>query len=206
MFCRGKLFKSFTNERGKAIFSVAACSSTHRRSDNIMAFQCSPPLEPVCLQPLWRFPVYCTLHACGPYAMEEHRTHTALKSWQIIAVRRVQRVHILLAEAMQKRNEHRHFWRSIRQVFLVFGRSGWIGGLVGDILTQQGAKFEFANARLEDRAGILADIERVSCPAQSLPSSCNPAILHCVISTLDRHRAPPHCSQQSCGMKGSCPV
>ena len=48
------------------------------------------------------------------------------------------------------------------QVFLVFGRSGWIGGLVGELLTQQGARFEFANARLEDRAGILADIERVS--------------------------------------------
>ncbi len=49
----------------------------------------------------------------------------------------------------------------ILQVFLVFGRSGWIGGLVGELLTSQGAKFEFANARLEDRAGILADIERV---------------------------------------------
>ncbi|CAL5219469.1 g1304 [Coccomyxa viridis] len=47
-------------------------------------------------------------------------------------------------------------------VFLVFGRSGWIGGLVGEILTQQGAKFDFANARLEDRAGIIADIERVN--------------------------------------------
>ncbi|KAK9790364.1 hypothetical protein WJX73_008080 [Symbiochloris irregularis] len=45
--------------------------------------------------------------------------------------------------------------------FLVFGKSGWIGGLVGDLLKQQGAKFEFATARLEDRAGVLADVERV---------------------------------------------
>lgn len=58
--------------------------------------------------------------------------------------------------------QHRNFWRSPWQVFLVFGRSGWIGGLVGELFTQQGAKFEFANARIEDRAGILADIERVS--------------------------------------------
>jgi nucleoside-diphosphate-sugar epimerase len=46
-------------------------------------------------------------------------------------------------------------------VFLVFGRTGWIGGLVGDLLKQQGAKFEYATARLEDRAAVLADIERV---------------------------------------------
>ncbi|KAK9817063.1 hypothetical protein WJX72_009002 [[Myrmecia] bisecta] len=46
-------------------------------------------------------------------------------------------------------------------VFLVFGKSGWIGGLIGDLLRQEGAKFEYANARLEDRAGVLADIERV---------------------------------------------
>lgn len=43
----------------------------------------------------------------------------------------------------------------------MFGKSGWIGGLVGDLLKQQGAKYEYANARLEDREGILADIERV---------------------------------------------
>lgn len=46
-------------------------------------------------------------------------------------------------------------------VFLVFGKSGWIGGLVGELLRQQGARFEYATARLEDRSGVLADIERV---------------------------------------------
>ncbi|KAK9821759.1 hypothetical protein WJX81_004923 [Elliptochloris bilobata] len=45
--------------------------------------------------------------------------------------------------------------------FLLFGKSGWIGGLVGDLLRQQGARIEFASARLEDRAGVVADIERV---------------------------------------------
>lgn len=46
-------------------------------------------------------------------------------------------------------------------VFLIYGKSGWIGGLVGQMLKEQGAKFEYGTARLEDRAGILTDIERV---------------------------------------------
>lgn len=46
-------------------------------------------------------------------------------------------------------------------VFLIFGKSGWIGGLVGELLKQQGAKFEYANARLEDRASIVAELDRV---------------------------------------------
>ena len=47
------------------------------------------------------------------------------------------------------------------QTFLLFGKSGWIGGLLGDLLRQQGARLEFATARLEDRAGVVADVERV---------------------------------------------
>ena len=47
------------------------------------------------------------------------------------------------------------------QVFLVFGRTGWIGGLLGQLLTDMGAKWEYANARLEDRSGVIADIDRV---------------------------------------------
>ena len=66
----------------------------------------------------------------------------------------------------------------ILQVFLVFGRSGWIGGLVGELLTSQGTKFEFANARLEDRAGILADIERVRFDERGGKSS-GPVCLEC---------------------------
>lgn len=46
-------------------------------------------------------------------------------------------------------------------VFLVYGKSGWIGGLVGEILKQQGATWEYGTARLENRDAILADIERV---------------------------------------------
>ena len=50
---------------------------------------------------------------------------------------------------------------SASQVFLVFGRTGWIGGLLGKLLKERGADFEYAQARLEDRAGVLADVERV---------------------------------------------
>ena len=48
------------------------------------------------------------------------------------------------------------------QVFLVFGKSGWIGGLIGQLLKERGLKFEYANARLEERSEVIADIERVS--------------------------------------------
>ena len=53
------------------------------------------------------------------------------------------------------------------QVFLVFGKSGWIGGLIGQLLKERGLKFEYANARLEDRAEVIADIERVRSHAAS---------------------------------------
>ncbi len=47
------------------------------------------------------------------------------------------------------------------QVFLIYGKTGWIGGLVAEILVINGARWEFGTARLEDRAGILEDIRRV---------------------------------------------
>ncbi len=47
------------------------------------------------------------------------------------------------------------------QRFLVYGRTGWIGGLVGELLASQGATWEFGTARLEDRAAVLADFEKV---------------------------------------------
>lgn len=47
-------------------------------------------------------------------------------------------------------------------MFLIYGgREGWIAGLVGELLKQQGAKFEYGEARIEDRAAILKDIEKV---------------------------------------------
>lgn len=45
--------------------------------------------------------------------------------------------------------------------FLIYGKNGWIGGLVGELLKKEGADFEYGTARLEDRAAIIADLERV---------------------------------------------
>lgn len=47
------------------------------------------------------------------------------------------------------------------QVFLIFGKTGWIGGLVGGLLKEQGANFSYANCRLEDRASVMAELDRV---------------------------------------------
>lgn len=44
---------------------------------------------------------------------------------------------------------------------MIYGRSGWIGGLLGEELKSRGARFSYGEARLEDRQAILADIERV---------------------------------------------
>jgi len=46
-----------------------------------------------------------------------------------------------------------------KKVFLVFGRTGWLGGELGKMLTESGHKFEFSKCRLHDRAGIEAEIE-----------------------------------------------
>uniref|UniRef100_A0A7S0YFU6 RmlD-like substrate binding domain-containing protein n=1 Tax=Polytomella parva TaxID=51329 RepID=A0A7S0YFU6_9CHLO len=45
-------------------------------------------------------------------------------------------------------------------VFLIYGKNGWIGGLVASLLKEQGATYFLGDARLEDRAAILADVEK----------------------------------------------
>ena len=43
--------------------------------------------------------------------------------------------------------------------FLVFGRTGWIGGLLGQILTDRGYTWQFANSRLENRQDVIREID-----------------------------------------------
>lgn len=62
-----------------------------------------------------------------------------------------------------------------RQVFLIFGKTGWIGGLVGQYLKEQGAKYEYANCRLEDRAAVISEIERVGCCSVQHASAARPS-------------------------------
>ena len=48
-------------------------------------------------------------------------------------------------------------------VFLVYGRTGWIGGKIGKLLTEQGHEWAYGDARIEDRRGVIEDIERTKC-------------------------------------------
>ena len=44
--------------------------------------------------------------------------------------------------------------------FLIYGRTGWIGGMLGELLSKRGLSYFFGAARLLDRAGIEEDIRR----------------------------------------------
>uniref|UniRef100_A0A0D6QZ49 UDP-glucose 4,6-dehydratase n=1 Tax=Araucaria cunninghamii TaxID=56994 RepID=A0A0D6QZ49_ARACU len=45
--------------------------------------------------------------------------------------------------------------------FLIYGRNGWIGGLLGKICEKQGIPFEYGSGRLENRSQIQMDIQNV---------------------------------------------
>lgn len=45
--------------------------------------------------------------------------------------------------------------------FLIYGRNGWIGGLLGQICQKQGITYEYGNGRLENRSQILMDIQNI---------------------------------------------
>eukprot|EP00475_Leptophrys_vorax_P011504 TRINITY_DN18062_c0_g1_i1.p1 TRINITY_DN18062_c0_g1~~TRINITY_DN18062_c0_g1_i1.p1 ORF type:complete len:658 (+),score=89.42 TRINITY_DN18062_c0_g1_i1:132-2105(+) len=45
--------------------------------------------------------------------------------------------------------------------FLIYGRTGWIGGLLGKLCEERGIAYEYGNGRLEDRRSIESDIRRI---------------------------------------------
>lgn len=45
--------------------------------------------------------------------------------------------------------------------FLIYGRTGWIGGLLGTLCDQQGIPFEYGKGRLQERSQLLTDIQNV---------------------------------------------
>ncbi|CAO2819991.1 unnamed protein product [Amaranthus hypochondriacus] len=45
--------------------------------------------------------------------------------------------------------------------FLIYGRTGWIGGLLGKICESQGIKYTYGSGRLENRASLMADIAAI---------------------------------------------
>jgi dTDP-4-dehydrorhamnose reductase len=44
---------------------------------------------------------------------------------------------------------------------LIFGKSGWLGGLLGNLCAQKGIKYQFATARLENREALAAEFDAV---------------------------------------------
>ncbi|KAG9456965.1 hypothetical protein H6P81_001473 [Aristolochia fimbriata] len=45
--------------------------------------------------------------------------------------------------------------------FLIYGRTGWIGGLLGKLCERQGISYEYAKGHLEERSQLVADITNV---------------------------------------------
>jgi len=45
--------------------------------------------------------------------------------------------------------------------FLIYGKTGWIGGLLGKLCEKQGIAYEYGKGRLEDRASLLQDMASV---------------------------------------------
>ncbi|XP_024365289.1 trifunctional UDP-glucose 4,6-dehydratase/UDP-4-keto-6-deoxy-D-glucose 3,5-epimerase/UDP-4-keto-L-rhamnose-reductase RHM1 [Physcomitrium patens] len=45
--------------------------------------------------------------------------------------------------------------------FLVYGRTGWLGGLLGKLCEKQGIAYEYGSGRLENRSSLEADIAAV---------------------------------------------
>ncbi|XP_054788215.1 trifunctional UDP-glucose 4,6-dehydratase/UDP-4-keto-6-deoxy-D-glucose 3,5-epimerase/UDP-4-keto-L-rhamnose-reductase RHM1-like [Prosopis cineraria] len=45
--------------------------------------------------------------------------------------------------------------------FLIYGKTGWIGGLLGKLCNEERIAWEYGNGRLEDRRSLLEDIRRV---------------------------------------------
>ncbi|XP_006647684.2 bifunctional dTDP-4-dehydrorhamnose 3,5-epimerase/dTDP-4-dehydrorhamnose reductase [Oryza brachyantha] len=46
--------------------------------------------------------------------------------------------------------------------FLIYGRTGWIGGLLGQLCAARGIPFAYGSGRLENRAQLEADIDEVA--------------------------------------------
>ncbi|KAG6471203.1 trifunctional UDP-glucose 4,6-dehydratase/UDP-4-keto-6-deoxy-D-glucose 3,5-epimerase/UDP-4-keto-L-rhamnose-reductase RHM1-like [Zingiber officinale] len=45
--------------------------------------------------------------------------------------------------------------------FLIYGRTGWLGGILGKLCEKQGIQYEYGRGRLEDRSQLILDIQNV---------------------------------------------
>lgn len=46
--------------------------------------------------------------------------------------------------------------------FLIYGRTGWIGGVLGKLCEAQGIPYTYGSGRLEDRRSLIADLDSVN--------------------------------------------
>ena len=51
--------------------------------------------------------------------------------------------------------------RIMSDVYLLFGKNGWIGGKLIELLTAQGKTFHLADSRTQNRESVLAEIEKI---------------------------------------------
>lgn len=51
--------------------------------------------------------------------------------------------------------------RRLSQKYLIYGKNGWIGGQLADMLKAQGKTVVLGDARLENRESLFAEIDRV---------------------------------------------
>nr|GLL32711.1 bifunctional dTDP-4-dehydrorhamnose 3,5-epimerase/dTDP-4-dehydrorhamnose reductase-like [Ipomoea trifida] len=49
-----------------------------------------------------------------------------------------------------------------RVKFLIYGKTGMIGGMLGKLCEEKGIPFEYGKARLEDRSGLVSDMTGVN--------------------------------------------
>ena len=47
-----------------------------------------------------------------------------------------------------------------KNVYLLFGKNGWIGGKLIELLTAQGKTFHLAESRTYNRESVVAEIEK----------------------------------------------
>lgn len=48
-----------------------------------------------------------------------------------------------------------------KAVYLLFGKTGWIGGKLTELLTEQGKTFHLADSRTYNREDVIAEIDRI---------------------------------------------
>ncbi|GMH29809.1 hypothetical protein Nepgr_031652 [Nepenthes gracilis] len=67
--------------------------------------------------------------------------------------------------------------------FLIYGRTGWIGGLLGKLCEAQGIDYQYGSGRLENQSSLGCDIDDVNqpclqCRRRHRPAKCRLVRVH----------------------------